>query len=387
MSQISLHWYLPTHGDGRTLTQAGAATQSLYMGSAEKAQEANAANTTRGVAPAGSRAATFDYVQHVAKTAELAGFDAVLTPTGTWCEDAWVACAALIPLTTRLRFLVAFRPGTISPALAAQQAATFQRFSGGRLKLNVVTGSENAEQRRFGDSLDKKDRYARTDEFLTIMRAAWSQPFDFKGDHLWAEGAYAPGVGTPPEIYFGGSSDAALSVAARHADVYLSWGEPPPQIGAHFERVGALAADLGRPIRYGVRMHVIARPEAAQAWAAAEALLADADDKAIADVQATFKTAEAEGQRRMTALLKDRREDLQIYPNIWAGIGLLRGGAGTVLVGSYADVADRIAEYHRAGADEFILSGYPHVEEALWFSEGVMPLLRQCGLLAEAAAG
>jgi alkanesulfonate monooxygenase len=166
--------------------------------------------------------------------------------------------------------------------------------------------------------------------------------------------------------------------------VYLSWGEPPAQVGAHFSRVGGLAAVHGRTLRYGVRMHVVARPDAAQAWAAAAALLADADPEAIAAVQATFKSASGEGQRRMTALLVGRKKDnLEIYPNVWAGVALLRGGAGTALVGSYADVADRIAEYHLEGVDEFILSGYPHIEEALWFSDGVMPLLRERGLLTD----
>jgi alkanesulfonate monooxygenase len=383
MSHISLHWYLPTHGDGRTLMQAGAATQSLHMGRDALATRSDNSVTNAAPAPAGVRPATFDYVRHVATAAELAGFDAVLTPTGTWCEDAWVTASSLIPLTPRLRFLVAVRPGTISPTLAAQQVATFQRFSGGRLMLNIVTGAENVEQRRYGDRLDKDDRYSRTDEFLTVLRGAWSKPFDHHGQHFWVEGAYAPGVEKPPKIYFGGSSDAALAVAARHADVYLSWGEPPTQVSAHFDRVRSLAAGQGRMLRYGVRMHVVARPDAAQAWAAAEALLADADPEAVAAVQATFKTASGEGQRRMTALLVGRKDDnLEIYPNVWAGVALLRGGAGTALVGSYADVADRIAEYHANGVDEFILSGYPHIEEALWFSDGVMPLLRERELLA-----
>jgi alkanesulfonate monooxygenase len=379
MSQISLHWYLPTHGDGRTLAQASASTQSLNMDSSGRGASIEAAAKS---VLAGVRQSSFDYMRQVAQTAELAGFDAVLTPTGTLCEDAWIAASSLIPVTKRLRFLVAFRPGTISPTLAAQQAATFQRFSGGRLLLNVVTGAESVEQRRFGDKLDKDDRYARTDEFLTIFRAAWSKPFDFQGEHLWVEGAYARGEGAPPDIYFGGSSDAALKVAARQADVYLSWGEPPGQLSTHFDRARALASEYGRALRYGVRMHVIARPDAKQAWAAAEALLADADPTAVEAVQATFKLAASEGQRRMTALLAGRRkDDLEVYPNVWAGVGLLRGGAGTALVGSYDQVADRIAEYQSNGVDEFILSGYPHVEEALWFSEGVTPLLRQRGLL------
>ncbi len=389
MPHISFHWYLPTHGDGRTLTQAGATTQSAFQGagSVEINTETARPARERGPAPIGARRATLPYVQLMARAAEQAGFDAVLTPTGTWCEDAWVVASSLIPVTARLRFLVAFRPGTIAPALAAQQAATFQRLSGGRLMLNVVTGSEDSEQRRFGDGLNKEGRYARTDEFLQVMEGAWGAPFDFRGEHLWAEGAYAPNVGTRPPIYFGGSSNAALTVAARHADVYLNWGEPPPQIGPHFARVRALAAEHGRAIRCGVRMHVVTRPTATEAWTAARALLADATAEDFASVRASLGSAIAVGQQRMTALVSERDDELEIYPNVWAGIGRLRNGAATALVGSYDEVADRLAEYHEAGADEFILSGYPHVEEAFWFGEGVMPILRARGLLPDAVAG
>jgi alkanesulfonate monooxygenase len=381
MKAINLHWYLPTHGDGRTLTQAGAAPQALYhganTGSARAVQVAGGGDVA-APAPGGARAATIAYMQQVARAAESSGFDAVLTPTGTWCEEAWIVCSSLIPVTERLRFLVAFRPGSITPTLAAQQAATFQRLSGGRLMLNVVTGAENAEQRRFGDDLDKDARYARTDEFLTIFRGAWGEePFDFRGEHLWAEGAYAPGAETPPAIYFGGASDAALAVAAKHAEVYLNWGEPPPQIAAHFQRVGDLAAEHGRALRYGVRIHVVARPTADEAWRAADALLADADPAAIRAVHESLQNSGATGQRRMAELHGGSLDELEIYPNVWAGVGLLRAGAGTALVGSYEQVADRMAEYVEAGVDEFILSGYPHVEEAYWFADGVLPLLRE----------
>jgi alkanesulfonate monooxygenase len=368
---IKLHWYLPTHGDGRTLLLAGDASQTDLL-------------THSLPARPGHRAPTLQYLAQVARAAEQSGFDGALTPTGTWCDDAWITCAALSQQTERLRFLVAFRPGSVSPTLAAQQAATFQRHTGGRLLLNIVTGGNDVEQRRFGDDLGKDARYTRADEFLTILRGAWSgEPFSFHGEHLWADGATALGIDEQPEIYFGGSSDAALKVAAKHANVYLTWGEPPPQLEPHLEKVRALAAEAGRgsELRHGIRLHVVARDTSEQAWAAAAALIADADDATIAEAQTKMTHASAVGQQRMKALHGGRRDQLEVYPNLWAGPGLLRGGAGTALVGSHEQVADRIAEYHALGIDEFILSGYPHVEEAYAFGEGVMPVLRERGLL------
>jgi alkanesulfonate monooxygenase len=373
---IKLQWYLPTHGDGRTLLLAGDSRQSDLLTHSQPDRP-------------GYRAPTLEYLGQVARAAEQSGFDAALTPTGTWCDDSWITCAALSQRTERLRFLVAFRPGSVSPTLAAQQAATFQRHTGGRLLLNIVTGGNEEEQRRFGDGLDKDERYARTDEFLTILRGAWSgEPFSFHGEHLWVDGATAPGVEQQPEIYLGGSSDAALRVAARHADVYLTWGEPPPLLASHLERVRALAAaqPRERELRHGVRLHVVSRDRAEQAWAAAAALIADADDDAIAEAQRKMTHGNAVGQQRMQALHGGSRERLEIYPNLWAGVGLLRGGAGTAIVGSHDQVADRIAEYHDLGIDEFILSGYPHLEEAYSFGEGVLPILRQRGLLESTQA-
>jgi alkanesulfonate monooxygenase len=352
---IVLHWYLPAAGDGRTLLEANRAV------------------------------ATPEQLVAVARAAQDAGFDAVLTPTGTWCDDAWITTAAVSQHVDRLRFLVAFRPGTLAPMLAAQQAAAFHKHTRGRLLLNIVTGGEDVEQRRYGDGLDKNDRYARTDEFLTILRGAWRGiPFDFRGRHLWAEGALAPAVDPPPPIYFGGASEAALRVAVRHADVYLTWGEPPPAVARRVERVSELAATEGRAPRFGIRLHVVARADSDEAWRAANALLADADEATIAAAQRALAAESSVGQRRMVALHGGSREQLEVYPNLWAGVGLLRGGAGTALVGSFDEVAERIGEYHALGIDEFILSGYPHDEQAVVFGTGVVPALRARGLLAEA---
>jgi len=250
--------------------------------------------------------------------------------------------------------------------------------------INIVTGGSDVEQRRFGDPLDKDGRYARCDEFLTIFKGVWDSPgFDFRGDHLWVEGGTIPTPTTRPEIYFGGSSDAALRVAAKHADVYLTWGEPPTKyLADHLDTVRELAAAAGRSVRFGIRFHVVGRETSAEAWQAADALLADVDAETIAHQQRAQAQSSAVGLQRMRALHQGDRDNLEIYPNVWAGIGLVRPGAGTALVGSYAEVASRLAEYHRKlGIDEFILSGYPCDEEAFHVGEGIVPELRKLGLV------
>jgi len=221
---IHLHWFLPTAGDSRSVAGWGATDAS--------------------------RPADLGYLTQVAQAADRLGFDAVLTPTGTFCEDAWISTAALLAATERLRFLVAFRPGLISPTLAAQQAATFQRMSGGRLLLNVVTGASEVEQRRFGDHLSKDERYARCDEFLEVLRGCWSEAgLDFTGDHFRVEDARVADPDLPrPPIFFGGSSDAALRVAARQSDVWLMWGEPLEAAAEELARVRALAEAEGRTL-------------------------------------------------------------------------------------------------------------------------------------------
>ncbi|MFC3499721.1 LLM class flavin-dependent oxidoreductase [Micromonospora krabiensis] len=359
---LTFHWFLPTNGDSRDIVGGG---HGLPAGAA-----------------GGARPPTVAYLGQIARSAEQLGFVGALTPTGAWCEDAWLTTAMLAEVTERLKFLVAFRPGLLSPTLAAQMASTFQRLSRGRLLLNVVTGGESHEQRAYGDFLDKDQRYARTDEFLHIVRALWrGETVTHHGTHLRVEQARLAARPDPvPEIYFGGSSGAAGPVAARHSDVYLTWGEPPQQVAEKLTRIRGLAAEAGRHLRYGIRLHVITRDTSEQAWAQARRLLAGIPDADIAAVQAGLARSESEGQRRMIALHGGARDRLEVAPNLWAGVGLVRGGAGTALVGSHAEIADRIAEYHALGLTEFILSGYPHLEEAYWFAEGVLPILRDRGL-------
>jgi alkanesulfonate monooxygenase len=360
MSKLKFHWFLPTNGgDGRHVVGGG-----------------------HGVAAGASgRPASVPYLGQIARSAEQLGFEAALTPTGAWCEDAWVSTAMLSSLSERLKFLVAFRPGLTAPFLAAQMAGSFQNLSGGRLLLNVVTGGEGHEQRMFGDFLDKDGRYERCDEFLTIVRRLWAgETVTYEGRHLSVEDATLSQIPDPlPEIYFGGSSPAAGDVAAKHADVYLTWGEPPAAVAEKVEWIRGLASEQGREVRFGIRLHTIARDTSEAAWAEADRLLAGIDEEQIAKVQAGLRKSESEGQRRMLELNQGSKDGLEIYPNLWAGVGLVRGGAGTAMVGSHSEVADLVEKYAEVGISEFVLSGYPHLEESYAFGEGVLPELARRG--------
>lgn len=361
-----LHWFLPTGGDGRD------------PGGVTAVQGRTSAATRR---PAG-----IGYLTQVARAAEQAGFHSLLTPVGLGCVDPWILTSALAQHTDRIGFLVAFRAGLAGPTLIAQQADAFRRFAGGRLRLNVVTGGDPAEQRAYGDDLDHDQRYARTDEVMAVLRDLLrGERVDHRGEHLRIEDArlHDPAVQYPVPLYFGGASPAAEAVAARRADVQLLWGEPPAALA---ERIGRLRA-AAPALRFGLRLHVISRDTAAEAWAEADRILAGFDPAAVRASQERFARMDSTGQARMTALHGGSADAtaLEVAPNLWAGIGLVREGAGTALVGSHDEVAQRLFEYHRLGIGEFILSGYPHLEEAYRVGEEVAPRLR--ALVAGAGAG
>ncbi|KML61125.1 MULTISPECIES: FMNH2-dependent alkanesulfonate monooxygenase [Burkholderia] len=364
---MNVFWFIPTHGDSR------------YLGTAE-----------------GARAADYDYFKQVAVAADTLGYDGVLLPTGRSCEDAWVVASSLIPATQRLKFLVAVRPGIASPGLAARMAATFDRLSGGRLLINVVTGGDAAELEGDGLFADHDTRYEITDDFLNIWRGLLAAShdnggFDYIGKHLQSKGGKAlyPPVQRPhPPLWFGGSSPAAHAIAADHIDTYLTWGEPPEAVAKKIADIRARAEARGRKIKFGIRLHVIVRETEDEAWRDADRLISRLDDDTIARAQQAFANMDSEGQRRMAALhggKRGGRDALEVYPNLWAGVGLVRGGAGTALVGNPEQVAERMREYADLGIETFILSGYPHLEESYRFAELVFPLIKGKG--AEKATG
>ncbi|MCQ4121229.1 LLM class flavin-dependent oxidoreductase [Rhodococcus tibetensis] len=366
---LHFHWFLPTYGDSRNLMAGG-----------------------HGSAMAGDRPATLKYLNQIGAAAEASGFESVLTPTGAWCEDAWLTTAMMVETTETLKFLVALRPGLLSPTLAAQMASTFQWQSQGRLLLNVVTGGEDHEQRTYGDYLDKNQRYARCGEFLDVIRRLWAGngPVDYAGEYIRVENAALQRLPDPvPPIFFGGSSPAAGTVASQFADTYLTWGEPPSAVAGKIAWIRDLAEVQGRTLDYGIRLHVISRDTSEEAWAEADRLLGALDPATVEQAQQSLARSGSEGQRRMrelhgggSAYSQDgNARSLEVAPNLWSGVGLVRGGAGTALVGSHEEVADRIAEYAALGLDHFVLSGYPHLEESYRFGEGVRPVLERRGLV------
>jgi alkanesulfonate monooxygenase len=257
--------------------------------------------------------------------------------------------------------------------------ATLDRLSGGRVLINIVTGGDPVENAGDGIFLSHAERYAVTREFMAAYKALLAgETVDVAGEHIRIEGGQLlfPPVQAPhPPLYFGGSSEAAIDVAAATVDKYLTWGEPPAAVAEKIATVRASAAAKGRRVSFGIRLHVIVRETAREAWAAAEKLIEHVDDATIAKAQTIFARMDSVGQSRMSQLHGGRRDRLVVGPNLWAGVGLVRGGAGTALVGSPPEVAARMEEYREIGVDTFILSGYPHLEEAYRFAELVFPLL------------
>ncbi|KQV89493.1 FMNH2-dependent alkanesulfonate monooxygenase [Pelomonas sp. Root1237] len=357
---MKIFWFIPTHGDSR------------YLGSSR-----------------GARVADHAYFKQIAIAADSLGYEGVLLPTGRSCEDSWIVAASLIDATKNLKFLVALRPGLVAPSQSARMAATLDRLSGGRLLVNLVTGGDPDELAGDGQFLDHAARYEQSAEFIRIWRELLArshtgEPLDLDGEHLSVKGGKVlyPPINKPyPPVFFGGSSGPAHDLAADQVDTYLTWGEPPAEVEKKLADVRERAAARGRRLHYGIRLHVIVRETEDEAWRAAGELLSELDEATVTAAQARFKTMDSVGQRRMAELhggqfnKADVRQGLEIAPNLWAGVGLVRGGAGTALVGSPQQVADRIKEYSDIGLEYFILSGYPHLDEAHRFAELVFPLL------------
>ncbi|MFD1199926.1 FMNH2-dependent alkanesulfonate monooxygenase [Brucella gallinifaecis] len=348
---LNFFWFIPTHGDGS------------YLGTDHL-----------------SRRPDFKYFRQVAMAVDHLGYRGVLLPTGQSCEDSWITAAGLMTATERLKFLVALRPGVTSPAFAARQTVALDRLSNGRLLLNVVVGGNPTELAGDGIFLDHDERYLQGDEFLDIWRRMVSgETVDFEGKYYKVKGARVdfPPVQKPtPPLYFGGSSDAGQELAAQAVDLYLTWGEPLDQVAEKIEAVRKKAASRGRNLRFGMRLHFIVRESEEEAWAAADKLIANISDEQIERAWKRFQNEmDSVGQKRQAALHGGRRDRLVVAPNLWAGVGLVRVGVGTALVGTPKQIAERLREYQALGIDTIVGSGYPHLEEAYRVGELLFPEL------------
>ena len=348
---IDFLWFIPTSGDG------------AYLGSSDQ-----------------TRAPEIGYMTQIAQAADRLGFSGVLLPTGVACEESFVTAAALSQHTEKLKFLVAIRPGTASPAYYARLATTLDRVSNGRVLLNIVVGGSPAELAGDGIFLPHDERYDHANEFFDVWEELLEKGVaSIDGKHIKATNARLgfPSYQNPrPPLYFGGSSDAGIDFAVGRVDKYLTWGEPPAQVGEKIERVRAAAAKKGREVSFGIRLHFIVRETDEEAWAAADRLISKLDDATIEEAQLRFaKESDSVGQARMAALHGGRRDKLEVSPNLWAGVGLVRAGAGTALVGSPKTVAARLREYQELGIETVIGSGYPHLEEAYRVAELLFPEL------------
>lgn len=286
---------------------------------------------------------------------------------------------ALATRTEKLQIITAVLPGLWHPGVMAKMLATIDHVSAGRSAVNIVSGWFKGEFIGYGEPwLDHDERYRRSEEFIRVLRELWTAEYaNFKGDFYSLNDAqHKPKPIRPPKIFQGGNSHAAKAMAGRVSDVYFMNGNTLENIQKQIDEVRALREEAGQgPIEFGVNGFVIVRETEEEAWAAAEKLIEHVDDETIAKAQEVFKRMDSEGQRLMTSLHEGDRNRLEVSPNLWAGVGLVRTGAGTALVGDPDTVAARIKEYQVLGIDKFILSGYPYLEEAYTTAELLFPKL------------
>ena len=338
------------------------------------------------------RKPTLPYLASLVETAHEMGFSSLLTATNFHAEhDAWTASIATLAQTGGAGLLVAVRPGMFHPAIFAKMASTAAALFPGRLRINIVTGSNPAENAMYGDAETHDTRYARTHEFVHLLRRLWTEPMvDHDGAFYRATGAVLEPKPSPMiPIYFGGHSAPAQRIAAELADVYLVWGDTLPAIAARVASMRVAAQAAGRSPRIGLRVHVVVRETEAEAWQAAERMISRIDPAVRAAFVAASGSADSEGQQRQRALASGA--SLLVEENLWAGVGLARTGVGVAIVGDPAQVEAKLRAYQALGISTFILSGYPHLEECRRFGELVMPRLRAresiAGTTASARSG
>ena len=323
-----------------------------------------------------------DYVERVARAHDEGGFDRALVAFGSTSPESQLVVAHAASVTERLGFMIAHRPGFTAPTVAARQLATLDQFTGGRVAVHIITGGADDEMAKDGDHLTKDERYARTSEYLDIVRQEWTseKPFDYKGDYykvVQAFGGVKP-LQTPQiPVYFGGSSEAAIPVAGKHADIFALWGETQAQVAETIARVRHAAAKHGRQVKFSLSLRpVIAETEEA-AWAKADDIVAQA--KALRE-QAGLPTS---GHRPPNAgsqrLLDAAKQGSRLDKRLWTGVAAVTGAAGnsTGLVGTPQQVAEALLDYYDLGVSTFLIRGFDPLDDAVAYGRDLIPLVRE----------
>ncbi len=341
------------------------------------------------------------YVETLAQVQEDGGFDRVLLAFHATSPESILVAQHIASVTTRLNLMIAHRPGFTAPTLAARQLATLDHISGGRVGVHIITGGNDAELQQDGDALSKDERYARTDEYLDILRQEWTsrEPFDYQGRYYQVERAFGgikpvqPG-GIP--VYFGGASEAALKVAGRHADIYALWGETYAQVRELIGRVRAAAAPHGRSPRFSLSLRPILAETEDEAWAKADHLLATAKARIEAgevrdsnnrrfDGTGIARNPANEGSKR---LLAAAAQGARLDKRLWTGMAGLTGAQGntTALVGTPDQVAEAMLDYYDLGIDTILIRGFDPIADAASYGRDLLPRVRALVAERDAAA-
>jgi len=322
------------------------------------------------------------FVRQFARVHEEGGFDRVLIGYSSSGPDGFGVASFAASVTETLGFLLAHRPGFVAPTLAARKFATLDHFSGGRIALHVITGGSDAEQKRDGDWVDHDARYRRTDEYLQVLRGVWmhDEPFDYEGEFYHIQGARSdvrPLQQPYVPIYFGGASGPALTVGAKHCDVYALWGEPLAAVRQRLAEVQAAAAAFGRSPRFSVSLRPILGPTEAKAWERAHSILARVRGSRIDSPLAAGGSARPQSVGSLRLL--DFAAQGEIHDKrLWTPIAAATGAAGntTALVGTPEQVAESLLDYYDLGVTTLLIRGFDPFQDAIDYGRDLLPLVR-----------
>jgi alkanesulfonate monooxygenase len=328
------------------------------------------------------------HIETVAKAHENAGFDRVLLAFHSTTPDSLQVAQHVLGVTEKLNVLIAQRPGFTAPTLLARQLAVLDQFSKGRVAVHVITGGNAKELRQDGNTLDDKDeRYARTSEFLDIVRSEWTsdKPFSYAGKYYQVENGFSQVKPYRPEgirIYFGGASDAAIEAAGKHADTFALWGESYAQVREQTARVRAAAVKHGRPTpRFSLSVRPIIAETEEKAWEKAHEILARAT--ALQDQTGYRKPADGHATAGAKRLLAIAEQGSRVDKRLWTEIAKLTGANSntTALVGTPEQVAEVFGDYYDLGISHFLIRGFDPLIDAIEYGRTLIPLTRQ--LIAE----